>query len=92
MKITHKYLVDFGGNWLLNTDNNINFRSKYVLKEFLAQGQLEIPDILGLRSGGTIKIEVKVSRNDFKKDSLKSGRNEAKKQLGEIGITCVQKT
>lgn len=70
----HKDLVQIGHKWLLK-HNSWKLRCNFVVTEFRYAGSEE-PDIFGLMGGNTLMVEVKVSRGDFIKDSLKRHRME----------------
>jgi hypothetical protein len=70
--MTHKELVDAGAVWLTKQANSY-YRCQYAVKEFRYAG-CEEPDVFGIRSGGTVLIEVKVSRRDYLKDKQKPHR------------------
>lgn len=73
LPITHRELVLIGAKWLNKKAPNIHYKCQFVCAELVCQGLDEKPDIFGLspHQNGTVKIEVKVSRADFMKDSEK---------------------
>lgn len=66
--ITHDELVKAGAKWLKKSNG-----SRIVLTEMVTSN-LEIPDIIGFKSGFSILIECKTSRSDFLVDKKKSFR------------------
>lgn len=70
--MTHKELVNIGAKWLLK---NRKIRCPYIVKEF-ASGPGETPDLFGFMYAGSVLVEVKVSRTDFRADSRKKFRKE----------------
>ena len=89
--LSHRELVDIGAKWLNMKAENINTRCHYVLTEFVCAGQNENPDIFGLNPNHHVLIEVKISRNDFKVDSKKKGRNKQLLQIGNYRYFLVPK-
>lgn len=64
-KITHDELIAVGRKWLTKT-----IGARFTLSE-LATAAMEIPDIIGWKSGFSILIECKTSRADFLADKKK---------------------
>ncbi len=67
MNFTHRELVEKGYKWLMNKNCGFAFKELSTING-------EIPDVIGFKSFGTILIECKTSRQDFKADSKKSFR------------------
>ncbi len=82
--VSHKQLVEIGAKWLNKKAGNIYTRCQFVVTEFVAQGQNEIADILGLCPAHHVLIEVKVSKSDFKNDTKKIGRSVLLPQIGNF--------
>jgi hypothetical protein len=90
MKVSHNDLVEIGAKWLNKKAPNIYHRCQYVVTEFKCMGTDEIPDIFGIRPYGNVLIEVKTSKQDFKKDFNKRCRN-GDRQIGSRRYYLVPK-
>lgn len=73
---THSDLVKIGEKWLSK-------KCGFVLKE-LTTLAMEIPDVIGFRSGESILIECKTSRSDFYADKKKFFRKYPWEGVGRI--------
>jgi hypothetical protein len=68
--VTHDELVEIGAHIA-----QVQFGYPWVLREFVARGLHEVPDIFARKPGHySLVFEVKVSRGDFKRDALKDRR------------------
>jgi len=84
VKITHKQLVYEAAKWLKKHDQNIvvpNCSTVIVEQKTTAD---EIPDVIGFNSWASIKIEVKTSYPDFRKDLLKKFKDDPMDGMGEF--------
>lgn len=77
----HSELIDIGAKWLNKIAPNCTYRCPFVVND-LVTFTPETPDIFGFTSGGTVLIEVKVSRSDFLVDKKKPFRRVEKKGMG----------
>lgn len=66
--MTHDELVARAARWLRNTE-----RCSLVLVE--PQGMIERPDVIGFSFHGSIMVEAKISRSDFRRDLRKISRH-----------------
>jgi hypothetical protein len=76
--MTHRELVDVAGRWLRNTRH-----CGVVLLERGASGGCEIPDAIGWVDGHAIIVEVKTSREDFRRDKDKCHARAGRSMGGE---------
>lgn len=69
----HSELVQIGAKWLQRHEQNIIVPNcSTVATEIVsATTSGEVPDVIGWGSGTSVLIEVKTTRNDFKKDQSK---------------------
>lgn len=73
MKITHKDLNILGEKFL---KSSVNWKYKCPITRIeLRSAAFETPDVLGLRSGASVLIESKTSRQDFLNDKKKIHRS-----------------
>lgn len=70
---SHKELVAIGAEWLTRKTRDWRLKCQFAVTEFVYSGW-ESPDIFGIRSGKSVLIEVKVSRQDFLADKKKPFR------------------
>jgi hypothetical protein len=81
--LTHADCVEMAASYLSK-------RCPVVLPEFFTFNS-ELPDVLGFERNCTWVIECKISRSDFKKDSLKSFRLNAANGMGDVRYFCCPK-
>ena len=85
MKLTHKEVVDAASKYCRKIGCSV------ILNEFVA-GCSEEPDVLSFKTGFSIVIECKVSRNDFFNDFKKyHRRGKESKAMGNYRFYCCPK-
>lgn len=90
--MTHSELNEIARRWLLRAESARGPGCKIALNEVGAVGDTERADAWGYRwgwRGGSVLVEVKVSRSDFLRDKHKPHRQHG--GLGVIAITCALK-
>ena len=84
--MTHEKIVAVAGKWLKKHEQNILIPNcSLVLTELVAATTSgEIPDVIGWCSWISVLIEVKTSRADYFRDSLKPFRAYGNLSMGEL--------
>jgi len=80
IKMSHNELIVRGKKWLFSRSGG---KCKFVLKEMMALGNAEIPDLIGFNYYHSILVECKTSRSDFHADKKKAVRNGQRVGVGE---------
>ena len=69
--ISHSRLIELSANWLRHHKENARIPNCTIIAQDLKTIHTEIPDVIGWGQGQSVKIEVKISHNDFKVDRKK---------------------
>ena len=86
IKITHEYLVIISAKWLKKHKENIAVPNcqTIALENMTATG--ETPDVIGWCSWASVIMEIKTSRQDFKKDLKKPFRESPSLGAGDFRL------